>query len=363
MEDSELVSLFNQMMKKHMFLSLIVTTLLLTGCKGLKNDGPQFNGHYLVDLYEPEKISEFGCRQIKGSNDPAYMNDEKHYNGWFFTTNERGASLLRDANECDVVYKIDSNKYKSLCFYAGTIEYYNDSHRINSYTINDSCGLSIFLNGKKAFDEYFPAEQAPKYYSLDIEGVTEIEFFIDQHFYHRCFGVLELTVWEEANKSIEKTYEPATDNEDFLDNSYYLYGEQRDDDFTGGYVILDKAEKTMTINGQTYNKGIALHPGSSDEQRVVSINTRGRYEYLSFSLGHIDTASHDGAIYVNIYVDLKGVLTQRIDDGDLPIDIKIPLNRGSIVSITMFGDPQDDTRTDMFYYGYFGMYNMIGGPR
>ena len=359
-----MISLFEHMMKKGLISSLITLTLVLTGCSGFgKKDGPQYKGHYLVELYEPEKVSEYGCSEIKCDDKPAIMNDEKHYNGWFFTTNERGATLMRNANECDLVYKIDGNKYKSLCFYAGTIESIGERKYVTNYTINDSCALTIFADGERIFDEYFPAEMAPKYYSLDINGATELEFFIDQHFYHRCFGVLELTLWKEANKSIEKNVEPATEAEDLLDNSYYLYGEQKDGDFTGGYVILDKAEKTMTINGKTYDKGIALNPRYSEERRVVSINTRGRYEYMHFNLGHIDAASKDGAIYVNIYVDLKGVLSQRIDDGDLPLDITIPLNRGSIISITFFGDPQDDTRTDMYSYGYFGIYNMIGAPR
>lgn len=56
------------MMKNHLVLSLIVTTFLLTGCKGLKNDGPQFNGHYLVDLceYRPSGGRTFSVGPLAG---------------------------------------------------------------------------------------------------------------------------------------------------------------------------------------------------------------------------------------------------------------------------------------------------------
>ena len=317
--------------------------------------GPQYSGHYLVDLYEPESVSQYGCTVVKKDTEYDYIDGTKHYKGYELTTNQRGVDLMREANECEIIYKIDANKYKSLCFVAGTIE-----NKLNTWRIGDSGALSVSLDGQRAYEEMYYAIQAPKYVSIDITGKTEIKFFVDQNYYIRCLGVFEITLWEDANHSIEEKKAPATQEEDFLDNSHYLYGEQSDSDFTRGYVILDKAERTMKINGEVVKKGIALHPSSS--RLEIHLNTFGRYQYLHFNLGHIDDASKDGAILVEICVDRVSKLVTRIDDSDLPKDITVPLNGGKIVSILAKGDPEDDTRTDMSSFGFFGIYNMIGSP-
>ena len=44
------------------------------------------------------------------------------------------------------------------------------------------------------------------------------------------------------------------------------------------------------------------------------------------------------------------------------MDVTVPLDGGKIVSILAKGDPDDDTRTDMFSWGFYGMYNIIGSP-
>ncbi len=351
------------MKKLRLLAAALGSALLLSGCSiwsifgGNRNkeQGPKYSGHYLVDLYEPEKLSQYGCTVVKLDTEYDYLDGEKHYKGYELNTNVQGVDLLRHANECEILYKIDSDKYKSLCFLAGTVE-----NRLNSWRIGDSCALSVSLDGVRAYEEMYYAIQAPKYVSIDITGKTEIKFYVDQNYYMRCLGVFEITLWEDANHSIEEKKAPAKEEEDFLDNSYYVYGEQDDSDFTGGYVILDKAERTMKINGEVIKKGFALHPSSS--RLEIHMNTWGRYKYMHFNLGHIDDASKDGAILVEICVDRVSKLVTRIDDSDLPMDITVPLNGGKIVSILAKGDPEDDTRTDISSFGFFGMYNIIGSP-
>ena len=351
-------------MKKFKLATMLLSLpILLSGCSifsmfggnSVQQELPKYSGHYLVDLYEPESISQYGCTVVKSDSEYDYLNGEKHFKGYELTTNELGGDLVRDPNDCEIIYKIDSNKYKSLCFLTGTVE-----NRLNNWRASDSCALSVSLDGVRAYEEMYYAIQAPKYASIDITGKSEIKFFVDKSYYMRCLGIFEITLWEDAHHSIEEKKAPATAEEDFLDNSYYFYGEQDDDDFTNGYVILDKAEKTMKINGETIKKGFALHPSSS--RLEIHMNTYGRYKYMHFNLGHMDDASTDGAILVEICVDRVSKFVTKIDDSDLPMDVTVPLDGGKIVSILAKGDPDDDTRTDMFSWGFYGMYNIIGSP-
>lgn len=324
-----------------------------------EKEGPKHTGHYLVELYEPEVISK-GVTIKKGTNDDGwgtrdfvYMNDEKQYNGALFTTNADGGDFLRSANDCTLTYKIDSTQYKTLCFFAGTAE-----DKLTNWQIDDSGALKVSFDGREVYEEMYFALDAPRYVSLDVSGVSEITFYIDGSYYRRSLAVMEITLWEDSNHSIEKKYDKATKEEDFLDNTFFMYGGDSD-------YLLEPNDATCTVNNEVISKGITFRPigtTTSESPIIYAINTYGRYRYLHFNLGHAKESTYDGAVYVRVKVDgtVKDVI--RISDEELPKDITIELNYGKIVKFELFGDFEDNTRTNSFYFGGYAIYHMTGSP-
>ena len=317
-----------------------------------------YSGHYLFDIYEPTQNKNPGVYYAHGDN-TLTMDNEPRYECFLFKTGDEDTS---------VTFNLEKGKYKSLCFIAGLAE-----NHFTHYDFEDKGALSIWDGSKKLYEEMYYALGPSRYVSIDVSNAESITFFMSHIYSFDCFGIGEVTLWEDANHSIEPEIERAKENEDFLDHTYFVYGDGTNgaddwgslDDGGDGYTILEKEEKYCYVNNQKITKGIAFTTSSWYDEKDCKkfvINALGRYKYLHFNLGHIDQSTHDGSIYLRVSVDRQVKLLQLATDEDLPFDITIPLNYGKIVNFEIFPDPQDKTRTDLFSYGSYCVYNMVGSP-
>lgn len=351
-------------------LGLLIASLTLTSCSILSmfgggdsstdsSDHP-YSGHYLFDHYRPTKDKNPGVYYAHGDN-TLRLDGEQRYESFLFN--------LDDASQdATVTFEIDSGKYRSLCFLAGTAE-----DRLTQYDIGDKCAFSVWLDGKKAYEEMYYALGPSRYISIDISGASSLTFFVSEQFSTSVFACSEVTLWEDANHSVAPVVEHATEEEDFFDHTYFVFGAGTNGESTIAhiddnqyFVILHEEEQTVTVNNRTIDRGLAFTTRSwfdADSSEKIVFNALGRYKYLHFHLGHIDTSKTDGNIYVRVSVDREVKLLQLAKDTDLPHDITIDVNYGKTVMFEVFPDPQDKERTDMFSYGSYCIYDMIGSPK
>lgn len=318
-------------------------------------------GHYLFDLYSPTQNRNPGVRYARGET-TLKMDNKDVYEAFLFET--------LDSEDTTVTFNIDQGKYKTLCFVAGLAENY-----FSHYDFNSSCAFSVWNGNTRIYEDMFYALGPSKYVSVDISTASSLTFFVSHQFAMDCFGVGEVTLWEDANHSIAPAVQHADKEEDFLDNTYFVYGDGSngadtwehldDDDGDSGYFKILGGDKYALVDNERITKGVAFTTATwfddTDCKKFV-INAMGRYQYLHFNLGHIDTSKTDGSVYLKVSVDRTVKLLKLAKDDDLPHDITIPLNYGKIVTFEVFPDPNCKDRKDMFSYGNYCIYNMIGSP-
>ena len=320
-------------------------------------------GNYLFDLYRPTQDSNPGVSYAHGDN-TLVLDNQDRYECFFLHTD---AAVEKNV-DVTVTFPIEKGKYKTLCFFAGTAE-----DHFTHYNFNDSCALSVWDGDNRLYEEMYYALGPSRYVSIDISNAASLTFFVSHRYTHNCLGVAEVSLWADANHSIAPAEEHATGEEDFLDHTYFVYGAGTNgskdwaslDDGGDGFVVLQQEGKYAMVNNERIEKGIAFTTSEwydeADCKKFV-INALGRYKYLHFNLGHIDTSTLDGSIYVRISVDRTVKLLHLATDDDLPRDITIDLDYGKIVTFEIFPDPSDKTRKDLFSYGSYCIYNMVGSP-
>ena len=321
-------------------------------------------GHYLFDMYSPTRSQNDGVKYAHKDN-TLKMDNKDVYEAFLLST--------LDGKDTEVTFKIEKGKYKTLCFFAGVAENY-----FTHYNFHDKCALSVWAGTETnptydlLYEEMFYGLGPSRYASVDITNAEYLTFFVSKQYSMSCLGVAEVTLWEDANHSIAPAVPHAYQNEDFLDNTYFVYGDGTNgadtiahvDDGTEAYSVL-KDGKYVTVDGQRVTKGVAFTSSSwfsEDANQKFVINAMGRYKYLHFNLGHIDTSKTDGSLYVRVSVDLGEKYLFMARDYELPQEITIPVNYGKVVTFELFPAPDEEERTDMFSFGSYCIYNMIGSP-
>ena len=352
-------------------LCLLVCALSLASCDFFSmfggassnvQQGPRYTGHYLFDLFPNPYDETAGVYYANKEGSYIVMENEEHHKGFLFNTRVS----TNTPNDCSVTFDVTKGTYKSLCFFAGCAE-----DHMSKYQLNDSCAFSVWLDGERAYEDTFAALGPSRYVSIDISKATSIRFFVSKQFTMRCLGVTEVTLWEDANHSIAPEVKKATVEEDFLEHSYFVYGagtngtstwESLDD---GGFFEILDGDHHCYVNGEDVHSGIAFTTKTwfdADEYQQVVANALGRYKYLHFNLGHIEGSQKDGSVYLRVRVDGTVKLLEHISESDLPHDVTIELNYGKIICFEFYPDPEDKTRTDLFDYGSYCIYHMIGSP-
>ena len=357
-------------------LFTLIAPLCLTGCNilsmfsfgGSDNSGGvdhPYSGHYLFEMYRPTQDQNTGVKYAHNEN-TIVIDNEDRYEAFLFNTNVEGGDLLNSRNDVSVTFNIDQGKFKSLCFLAGCAEDY-----LTQYRLDDSCAFSIWNGTTKLYEEMYYALGPSKYVSIDISNADSLTFYISKQFRMRCLGVAEVSLWEDAKHSIAPTVQKATAEEDFIDHSYFVYGAGTNganslssiDD--GGFFKVLSDSETATVNNEVIKKGVAFTTKSwfsEEDCQKFAMNALGRYKYLHFNLGHADKSQSDGSVYVRVSVDRTVKVLELIHDTDLPHEVTIDLNYGKIVTFEVYPDPQDKTRTDLFSYGSYVVYNFVGSP-
>lgn len=93
--------------------------------------------------------------------------------------------------------------------------------------------------------------------------------------------------------------------------------------YKGGEEFKLVDNKYFTMSGQKYTNGFTLMP--RDKQSEALFNLNGKYNKLSFTVGHIDdTSNYDATL--NIYLDGIIAYTKEIKYDDVAQNVSIPLN-------------------------------------
>ena len=373
-------------MKRKFFIALILASLSLTACdlgsmfnfSGNEEEQNPYVGHYLEELYTPKKVQAARLYPRETGNHLSWysagaemreeyiyaedllMGGVEFYNVYNFNSD---TWLTTPQYDTEIIYELPENhNWKSLCFAVGAIDrgLYN--------CLNDKIALKLYLDGKEVSEEYFQALMPVRYFSYDITGVKEIKFYSYKRFDSCLFGIGNLTVWEDAKHSIAPKYEKATEAEDFFDYTKKVYRYN----YSDSPAILHELEKSATIDGVVYNKGIIFSPSNWNKDfdatdpykgLMVAYNTFGRYKYIHFQIGHADKASTNGALHFVVMCDGQILKHIHVRDDDIISTYCIDINYGHIVSIQAYPDRQvDENLKDAFSTGKFGLVNVYGSP-
>lgn len=372
-----------------MFMFLFVAfSVLLTSCDFMSMFGGETDtkqeekdinkGHYLEELYTPKKVQAAKLFPRKTGNhltwfsSGAEMREEYMYaenieiggvefhNVYEFNSD---TWLTTPQYDTEIIYELPSDhNWKSLCYAVGA----GDKWLYNC--LDENISLKLYLDGKEVSEEYFNPLTPVRYFSYDITGVKEIKFYSSKRFDASIYCIGDLTIWEEANHSIAPTYKKATQAEDFFDNTKKVYRYNYPDN----PAILHELEKTSTVDGTVYNKGVIFSPSNwgndfdaKDPYKgsMVAFNTFGRYKYLHFQIGHVDKSEANGALHFVVMCDGKVIKHIHIADTDIISTYCIDIDYGHIVSIQAYPDRQvDENQKDVFRNGTFGLVNVYGSP-
>ena len=374
-------------MKKRAIILSLLASFLLSGCNFLsmfgggseeqKEKDPN-EGHYLEELYEPTKIQAakifprktgyhwtWYSAGAEARNDYMYAEDIEMGGVEFHNVYEFNSDtwLTTPQYDTEIVYTLpEGHSWKSLCYAVGA----GDKWLYNC--LDENIGLTLYLDGKQISEEYFNPLMPVRYFSYDISGVKEIKFYSSKKFDACIYGIGNLTVWEDGNHSIEPTYKKATQAEDFFDNCPKVYRYN----YSENPAILQELEKTVTIDGTDYSKGVIFSPSNWNEDfdaadpykgNMVAYNTFGRYKYIHFQIGHADKSSANGSLHFVVMCDGKVIEHIHVSDDDIISTYCIDINYGHIVSIQAYPDRQvDENQQDVFRNGTFGWINVYGSP-
>lgn len=366
---------------------ILVFSFVLSGCSFLSMFGwpsdtqeekDENVGHYLEELYTPTKIQSamifprttgyhwsWYSGGSEARNDYKYAEDVEMGGVVFHNVYEFNSDtwLVDPQYDTEIIYELpEDHNWKSLCYAVGTGDKWLYGH------LNENIALKLYLDGKEVSEEYFNPLTPVRYFSFDITGVKEIKFYASKRFNASIYGIGDLTVWEDANHSIAPTYNKATQAEDFFDNCEKVYRYNYPDH----PAILQELEKTATIDGTVYSKGIIFSPDNWGKDfdpanpykgAMVAYNTFGRYKYLHFQIGHADKSSANGALHFVVMCDGKVIQHIHVADSDIISTFCIDINYGHIVSIQAYPDRQvDENQQDVFRNGTFGLVNVYGSP-
>ncbi|MBQ9427813.1 MAG: NPCBM/NEW2 domain-containing protein [Paludibacteraceae bacterium] len=280
---------------------------------------------YLVDVYKPTAENRIRVSSSK-SDDLKTISYIYRTNGGFSIAGD-AHGLIGGDNHGWCTYKI-GGKYSKMSFWVG-------SAFVNAGTgpLNKSV-LTIWADGVRIYDQPIFHADPPRFVTLDIEGVDELQFKV-------IIGEIDLTLgqiqlWKEGvdvDKPGLKTATAVPDGKVKLVEQLVPY-------FTTRYVHpitdkdnvpgLDYAVESISMARHEFKNGLQFTSSEQLAGERVDYSyfwLRKKYEKLSFIVGPRDNQSSNTSAWLVIYGDKKKILYEGIvRQSDVPqqvvVDVK-----------------------------------------
>ena len=329
-----------------------------------KRELDYYKDHYLVDLFSPiesnnvEILKSTDIKTLEDRNTARKMGGEDYSKGFRFAPSSTSDAYVTYALEGD---------YRSLCFGIG----FSDAMLgvYDSYYHTD-LSMQIYLNGSSTPLDFTHNGMDPvKWYSVDINGVSTIKFFFSSSYTNRNeLMAMEVSLWGDSNHQIDES-KPLAVSEENIDE---VCGETiRKNPSNASYRIVD-IDKTVKVNNHVCEDGLVFSPSANylfnSEKPFYAgqrhtYNTFGRYHYIHFNLGHVDTAINSGGILLNVYAGSTLLKQIHFLQSDLPIEVTVNINFAHYITFQACADPEEGGEgTSMGSVSTYAVYNIVGSP-
>ena len=106
------------------------------------------------------------------------------------------------------------------------------------------------------------------------------------------------------------------------------------------YTLNGDGEETFTVAGQTYAEGVYLEHTETEESASALWYTDGKYQSVTFRVGHVDTSGNNHA-EVTVYLDGKKLGSMEMGWDTPPKMLRIPLGKSENIRIEVACEAKD----------------------
>ncbi len=327
-------------MKRIVSVVLILVMLFnITACGffGSKNDSQKeepipHHEKYVFNSLTPTDSYQYEARPYKDKNSKPIIMGGNYYHGGFTLSHTVGPYTPGYAN-----FNVSEYNTKKLSFVLGSVSYQlNDDDR---YAI-----LSVYADGKQVVDALVKTNEAPKYYTVDLTGVSELSFKILEG---ECeLGIAEMTVWDTEPERTGPAIAESTASLQLIKDILPFHFEmgttiytdravsdkERTDTYNGAAALALQYVKNETVNagGKEVKEAITMFksiPLAGEDIDYACFNTENRFGYLSFYAGCLDKENGKaGKSWVSVFADGVKVCEELVVSNELPKQYIIPIN-------------------------------------
>ncbi len=351
-------------MKRTIALFLLLAVLLnLTGCFGFDynfgfggedttpTEAPlPYEGHYLVDLYEPYD----GTRAYF---EPTKMDGNIYETEEMVMANEdfhKGITFGKAYETFDMYLDYDiEGKYQNISFFYGM----DSSMR---WQVDFNVAFQVINAETEAviWEDLLRAGDVPKFATVDISGVQKLrlECYNTDHWGTFCMG--DITLWEGESQAKDRSYPIITETTALEGNYPFYHGISTVtmDDWCNEYKNFGEYEgKELSIKGRKFTHAALL---TFNDDLVM--NLRGQFRQISFTLGladkdhQVNSIADDFKGYLSIYADGVCVLDEFVCTVDTPEQtIVLDVNYARQLRFVL--------RSDQYYAAEFVLAELKGG--
>ena len=217
-------------------------------------------------------------------------------------------------DEEDIYFDLEG-KYNYLTFTAGAAD------RTTSYD-EGTAWLTVYADGKIIYEETYSTHELPRKVTLDVTGCRQLKFGWLTDEGNENFGTATGSYYGIADAYVATTKEAldgvSDSSQNLLDRPVKMVSE------LGTFGVVSNVEqavfdgstkfKTFSMGGIKYNEGIILYAPNSviaTKPANASFNLGGKYNTISFIVGHISNSNVYENDQIEIYAD--GTLIKTID--------------------------------------------------
>ncbi len=307
------------------FLLLAAVMVNLTGCFGglfgteETEAALPYEGHYLVDLYEPydgtrdkydsDRFS--GYVTVKEDITMAY---EQFHKGIRF------AEAPNDGEKLYLDYDI-GGKYENISFFYGMDMSTPWQAENVAFQVIDPDTKTII------WEDLFEVGDIPRFVTVNIKGMEKLRL--------QCinkaageFCMTDITLWEGESEARDRTY-PKVTQTTMLEDDYKFYYTYGTFTLANSYPERNFGEgnTTLSIKGQAYDNAALISFGSSffDTSRGddLYMNLRGQFKQIAFTWGlsdhQVNSVSDQFKGWISVYADGVCVLDEFECTAETPV--------------------------------------------
>ena len=219
-------------------------------------------------------------------------------------------------NDNEEIYFNLEGKYNYLTFTAGVAD------RTTTYS-EGTAWLTVYADGKMIYEEVYSSHELQKKVTLNISGCHQLVFAWQSDEGNMEYGLSTgnffgigdayVATTMEAFETIEYSSRDLPDRPVKMISELGVFGVLSN---MQENAVLDGSTKfiTFSMGGVKYNEGIMLHSTHTVLQTkpaYASFNLDGKYDTISFVVGHISNSNVYESDQIEIYAD--GVLIKTID--------------------------------------------------